>query len=51
MSRRFFERYYVNSPMTPAWREQLEKQWAGKDIWKTAEDLIREGSGIVTDLR
>ncbi len=51
MSRRFFERHYVNSPMTPAWREQLEKQWAGKDIWKTAEDLIQEGSGIVTDLR
>lgn len=51
LARRFFERYFVNSPMTPAWREQLEKAWVGKDIWKTAKQLIHENSGVVTDLR
>lgn len=51
LARRFFERYFVNSPITPAWLEKLEKDWVGKDIWKTAEDLIQEGSGVVTDIR
>jgi hypothetical protein len=51
LARRFFERYFVNSPITPAWLEKLEKDWVGKDIWKTAEELSQENSGIVTDLR
>jgi hypothetical protein len=51
LSQRFFERYFVNSPMTPAWRRHLEKAWIGKDIWKTAQELSQEKSGIITDLR
>jgi ATP-dependent protease ClpP protease subunit len=51
MTQRFFDRYLLNSPMSADWLAQLEREWTGKDIWKTATELVREGSGVVTDLR
>ncbi len=50
LSRRFFDRYFVNSPIDEAWRAQLEKNWAGRDIFKTARQLVEERSNIVTSL-
>lgn len=47
---RFVERYFVNSPMAPAWRENLVAQWKGRDIYKSAKELVDEESGIVTRL-
>lgn len=47
---RFFERYFERSPMTPEWRERLREDWKGRDVWKSAEDLVAEGSGVVTRL-
>lgn len=47
---RFFERYFENSPMTPAWRTQLESDWVGRDVWKSGADLWRENSGVLTAL-
>ncbi len=47
---RFFDRYFENSPMTPAWRAQLESDWVGRDVWKSGEDLWRENSGVLTAL-
>ncbi len=47
---RFFDRYFENSPMTPAWRAQLEREWVGRDVWKSGEDLWRESSGVLTAL-
>lgn len=49
LSRRFFDKYFVNSPMDEAWRTQLEKSWAGKDIFKSGKQLVEENSNIVTD--
>jgi len=50
VSDRFFDRYFENSPMTPAWRAQLEEDWIGRDVWKSGDDLWRENSGVVTAL-
>lgn len=45
---RFFKRYFERSDMDPAWREGLREAWKGRDVWKTAEDLVAEGSNVVT---
>lgn len=50
LSRRFFAKYFVNSAMDPEWRTRLEKSWAGKDVFKTARQLVEERSNIVTRL-
>jgi len=50
LTRRFFDRYFVNSPMTEAWRERLERNWAGKDVFKSGKQLVEERSNIVTRL-
>lgn len=50
LSRRFFSRYFVNSPIDVDWRVQLEKNWIGKDIYKSGKQLVDERSNIVTDL-
>lgn len=47
---RFFDRYFENSPMTPEWRAYLEREWVGKDVWKTGAELVEENSGVVTKL-
>ena len=47
---RFFDRYFENSPMDPAWRAQLERDWVGQDVWKSGEDLWHEQSGVLTGL-
>jgi hypothetical protein len=48
---RFFDRYFENSPMDPEWRRWLEREWVGKDVWKTGRQLADERSGVVTDLQ
>lgn len=45
---RFFERYFERSAMDTAWREYLREAWKGRDVWKTAEELVAEGSNVVT---
>ena len=50
-SEKFFDRYFVHSEMDPEWREDLRAEWRGKDVWKTGEALMREGSNIVTVLQ
>ena len=50
LTRRFFTRYFTNSPMNASWRVQLEKDWLGKDIYKSGKQLVEENAGIVTDL-
>ena len=47
---RFFNRYFVNSPMDPAWGDKLRAQWRGKDIWKSGQSLVDERSNIITRL-
>lgn len=47
---RFFERYFTQSAMTPAWREKLREDWKGRDVWKTGAELMAEGSNVVTAL-
>lgn len=49
-SRRFFDRYFVNSPMEPAWRDKLAGEWKGKDLFYTARELVNQDSNIVTVL-
>ncbi len=51
LSRRFFSRYFVNSPIDVDWRIQLENDWIGKDIYKSGRQLVDERSNIVTDLK
>ncbi len=50
IARRFFERYFTNSQMDPAWRRKLEVEWKGKEVWKTGQQLIDERANIVTEL-
>ncbi len=50
-SRRFFNRYFVNSPMDPVWRDQLADEWIGRDVFRTAEELVDERSNIVTHIK
>jgi len=50
LSRRFFEKYFVNSPIDPAWLKALEQQWVGKDVFKTGRELVDERTNVVTGL-
>lgn len=47
---RFFERYFVQSEMDARWRESLEQNWRGRDLWFSAEDLVRENANVVEKL-
>jgi ATP-dependent protease ClpP protease subunit len=47
---RFFARYFESSPMDPEWRGKLETAWKGRDIWLTAEELVEQQSGVVSEL-
>ncbi len=49
-AQKFFRRYFVDSPITPAWRDQLALEWRGKDVFRSAQELVDERSNIVTDL-
>lgn len=49
-SEKFFNRYFVNSPMDPVWRDGLKAEWRGQDIWKSGKALMDERSNIVTVL-
>lgn len=49
-TRRFVERYFVNSPTDPEWLERLLAEWRGRDVFKSGHALLTEGSGIVTEL-
>lgn len=49
-SQRFFNRYFVNSPMDPAWRDKLAIEWKGRDVFYSAQALVDERSNIVTAL-
>ena len=46
-SRSFFNTYFTNSPMEPAFRDQLEKEWVGKDVWYSAQELVSANANIV----
>lgn len=50
VSERFFRRYFENSEMDPVWREKLRQQWVGRDVFKTARELVREEANIVEKL-
>ena len=50
LTRRFFNKYFVNSPMDAQWRSQLEKDWIGKDIFMSGAQLLEDGSNIVNRL-
>jgi hypothetical protein len=49
-SRRFFDRYFVNSPMDAVWRDTLAVEWKGRDLFYTARELVDQESNIVTEL-
>ncbi len=48
---RFFEKYFTNSEMNPQWRERLRREWIGREIWKSGQDLHNENSNIITHLK
>lgn len=50
VARRFFERYFTNSDITPGWRDRLKVEWRGKEVWRTGRQLADEGSGIIHQL-
>ena len=49
-ARRFFDRYFTNSEMDPTWRARLEKDWKGKEVWRTGGQLVDEKSNIIHQL-
>ncbi|GJL93220.1 ATP-dependent Clp protease proteolytic subunit [Hyphococcus sp.] len=50
LTKRYFNIYFVNSPITPAWRDQLAQDWKGRDLFFTARQLVEQNSNIVTVL-
>ncbi len=50
VSRRYFDRYFGDSPMDPVWRDKLAAEWKGKDLYFTARELMEQNSNIVTVL-
>ena len=50
VSKRFFDRYFGDSPMDPVWRDKLAAEWKGKDLYFTARELVDQNSNIVTVL-
>jgi len=49
-SDRFFQKYFVNSEMDAQWRNKLQKEWVGKDVWRTGQQLVDEQSNIILTL-
>ncbi len=49
-TQRFVDRYFVNSPINAAWLEGLLAEWRGRDVFKSARELVDEEAGIVTVL-
>ena len=47
---RFVRRYFERSEMNPAWLDQLTAQWEGKDIWRTARELVDEDANVVQEI-
>ena len=49
-SERFFKKYFVNSDMDPKWRANLQKEWVGKDVWYSGQQLKDQQSNIILRL-
>ncbi len=49
-SDRFFDKYFVNSEMDANWRQQLAKEWIGKEVWRSGQQLVEEKSNIILRL-
>lgn len=47
---RFFRKYFVNSEMNPEWRNNLQQEWVGQDVWRTGQQLYDEQSNIILKL-
>jgi hypothetical protein len=47
---RFFERYLKPAGLDLRWLAQLREAVRGRDVWRTAEQLVDERSGVVHDL-
>lgn len=48
---RFFQKYFVNSEMDPAWRAKLQQAWVGRDVWFSGQQLVNQNSNIITRLK
>ncbi len=51
MVKNYVQKYFVNSPIRKQWLDQLLKQWQGKDIWLTGQQLVDTNSNVITELR
>ncbi|MEM6415174.1 MAG: ATP-dependent Clp protease proteolytic subunit [Pseudomonadota bacterium] len=50
VANRFVERYFENSDIDAEWLARLEREWDGKDIWRTGGELYSEGSNIILEI-
>jgi ATP-dependent protease ClpP protease subunit len=48
---RVFRRYFEATEIDPEWAGRLRAEWRGRDIWRTAEELVAEGSNVVEEIR
>lgn len=46
----FFERYLKPFGVNARWLADMRQQIRGKDVWRTARQLVNEGAGIVQQL-
>ena len=44
-----FEKYYKPAGVSEKWLVSVKASIMGKELWQTGEDLIRNGSNIITD--
>ena len=48
---KYFNRYFVDSPIDATWRDRLAEEWKGKDVFRSGQELVDERSNIVTVLQ
>lgn len=46
----FFNAYFTNSDMNEFWRKNLEREWVGKDVWRSGQQLVDENANIIQNL-
>jgi len=50
VTRKYFDLFFVNSPIDPVWRDRLKQEWKGRDLFYSARQLVDQDSNIVTVL-
>ncbi len=45
-----FDRYFRPAGVDPGWLSDMRRKIKGRDVWRTAQELVAEGAGVVQRL-